>query len=390
MAQTPLYRRAASLYTAFGCLTLAFALLFAPSASVYAHDQSSSPAAPWQISGRASARPNPATATSTKQPTPTSTPAITPSPTVPSQLQPTPTSTQSSGATPTLTFIAPEYSDGTFEGPVGANVQVEGKGFDQFDQSSLATLQWFIAPSTPNSSSPHSSVATDQCASDITTPQALQKGNIQSTPGVFDLYFPWPASGAETGSSYVVCIQTSDASQMWFTNTTSFKLLSTTAPTIAMSGVSETQTKTSSSLAILITGKNWFPANQQYRINVQDGQLAWTSVFIPSPVKNPDGTTNADMDGRLTAEIPVPDGLQAGSHALKISVESLMPTDKKPTLMAGPVQFALQVGAFTPPSSTDYTGLIASIVLDALALALLALAARAFVRRRPVMRTGGQ
>ncbi len=381
MAQTPLYRRAASLSAAFGCLTLAFALLFAPSASVYAHNQSSTRSAPKQIPERTSARPNPATSAPTKQPTQASTPDTTPSPTVPSQPQATPTNTPPRGATATLTFIAPSYSEGKFEGPVGANVQVEGKGFDQL---AIATLQWFIAPSTPNSPSPHSSLATDQCASGITTPQSLPQASYRGKQsGVFDLSFPWPASGAyQINRAYVVCIQTSDASSMWFTNTTTFKLLSTTAPTIAMSGVSETQTKTSSTLAISITGKNWFPVNQPYSITMRDGQTPNAAVLNQV-------TTYSDTKGQLNAEIPIPDTLSEGRHTLKISVESVTLTEGMPTLTAKPVFLAFQMSA-TTPSSNDYTGIIASIALDALALALLALAARAFVRRRPVMRTGGQ
>jgi hypothetical protein len=280
-----------------------------------------------------------------------------------------------------LDIAQPAPNNGIAEGPVGANLLVQGHA------TAGDAIQIGIAPRNTG------------CTSGF---QPLSVAAIALSDGSFSGSFAWPQIANNVGDRYYVCAQDTTASAIGASKTL-FQVDSSDAPAISVTQVNDPNAATPGAGTptatppnppdgtlyaggfIEVKGQNFTPGGTQIQILVTPGQLTPATASTP-PLQIVKGQTVTKHDGSFDVFAQLPSG-QTGQFYISATssdgTSSVLPTlvgsqsakialaptpTPSPTATAGitPTATPKSGGTVTPPSSGPGTGR----VIGAIALGL--------------------
>ena len=183
--------------------------------------------------------------------------------------------------TPTLTIQTPVPSGTTSEGPVGANVTINGQGF------------------TPSDTLVIGYASVDQGCTAGNIPLSPQVSVPAGGDGSFTSTFAWPSSAANIGASYYVCITDSTTPGATVQSTQQYKVDASAAPSITLTpGMGPNDaTPVAGQTAFIIGGQIALTAS-----NYQPGGKALTALLLTSQYTQPADLTGSSVVTLATAD----------------------------------------------------------------------------------------
>lgn len=204
-----------------------------------------------------------------------------------------------------ITFASPIYpgqNNGSAEGPVGAQVNVQGSGWTPNANVNITLAD--TQGDTPNQpgtacTNPGTTLYT------ATTTQADGSGNVNTT-------FLWPSAANAKNHSYWAC---GDQGGNPSSPGVSYYTVLSASPPSAQINVSQAMAGS----AITVTGQNWLPGNQQIGVVI-------APCIACTPPYSSNAQATAKADGTFSVSVQVPTQAPAGTK-LYVSVQNLDPNN---------------------------------------------------------------
>ncbi|HKS68965.1 MAG TPA: hypothetical protein VJQ45_00995, partial [Ktedonobacterales bacterium] len=280
--------------------------------------------------------------------------------------------------TPTISIAIPApNSNGVAQGPVGANLTINGSGFTDGH-----TYQLGYVPQSQG------------CGTSGSTLPTFANGSVTTSGGSFSATVQWPAGAANVDGRYYICVtdttdttvppvQSSDLFRVVAANAPQFKLVdpSTSAPLQGPPYLLYIGSP------VTISGQNFAPGGLTLLVYLSQQPIKSGSDFDSATLlstTNRTAITTQDT-GAVTATIQIPAGVSAGSYNLYLvssdrqgaSLPSLMDSvqatlAQQPTATPKPSPTATPK-ATPPPSEHSSTGPGLGRTLGVVGLSLLSL-----------------
>lgn len=247
--------------------------------------------------------------------------------------------------TPMVTIQIPApNSNGVAQGPVGANLTIDGSGFTDGHTYQLGYAQ-----------------VSQQCGTIGSTLPTFAGGTVTTSGGAFSTTVQWPAGAANVGGRYYICVtDTTDATQPPVQSSDIFRVVAASAPTFKLMDPS-TSAPLQGPPYLLYIGSQVTISGQ----NFAPGSLTLIAYLSKQPIKSGsdlDGATSLNTTnsssittqdtGNVTATVLIPASVSAGSYYLYL-VSSDRQGSSLPSLMASvQVTLAQQPTATPKPSPT--------------------------------------
>jgi len=194
-----------------------------------------------------------------------------------------------------IVFTSPIYpgrNNGNAEGPVGANVSIQGSGWGTNGDPITVTL---VDMQDDASAGGQQGAACASSAPKVTIP-SLSSVQADSS-GAFTATFQWPAGAGTKNHSYWACGAQSGAT---FPGVSFYTVLSSNPPSLS---VNVSQAAPGSS--VTVTGQNWLPGNLPIAVII-------APCVACEPNYSQTATTISQADGTLSVSMKVPAQAQIG------------------------------------------------------------------------------
>lgn len=235
---------------------------------------------------------------------------------------------------PQIVFASPIYAgrnNGNAEGPVGADVSVQGSGWTP--GGGAVTISLTDAQDDAASGGPGRS-----CLSPSATHIAisgLAPVNVDSS-GNFTASFLWPDAANKVGHTYWACGQQSGFEP----GVSSYTVLSAQPPALSVSASSVVVKGT-----VTVTGQNWVPGNQPITVSI-------VPCLACGPAYQQTQTVTAASDGTFSVAMTIPDAAAVGTKLYVIASNQSSDPALPPALVVNTPPGAPQITLVDQPTPT--------------------------------------
>jgi hypothetical protein len=239
---------------------------------------------------------------------------------------------------PQIVFVSPIYAgrnNGNAEGPVGANVSVQGTGWD--NRAGPVTIQVVDAKNDAAAGGP-GMACQNSGVPKINIP-GLAPVPVDGSGNFAATSFLWPSAANTVGHSYWVC-GVQQASGNTAPGVSSYTVLSAQPPALSVSATSVAIKGT-----VTVSGQNWVPGNQPITVSIVPC-LACDAAYQQTQ------TVTAANDGTFSLPMTLPDAATAGTKLFVVASNQSSDPALPPALVVNAPPGAPQIAVVDQPTPT--------------------------------------